>query len=131
MPARSTTDAIEHCFKALAKRDSAQWWDLHLRLGRAADTVAEQALRRIAALYAIEADIRGQIPDERRRQRQARAGPLLDELHAWLSGLVGRVSAKSDIAGAIGYTLSRWQALTRYRDDGRIEIDTDAFDGCI
>jgi hypothetical protein len=75
---------------------------------------------RIAVLYAIEADIRGQPPDERRRQRQARAGPLVEELNAWLSGLVGRVSAKSELAGAIGDTLTRWQALTRYRDDGRV-----------
>ena len=55
-----------------------------------------------------------------------RAGPLLDELKAWLSSMVGRVSAKSEIAAAIGYTLTRWQALTRYLDDGRIEIDNNA-----
>jgi transposase len=102
------------------------WWELHLSLGRAPDTVAEQALKRIAALYAIEVDIRGQPPDERRRQRQARAGPLLEELHAWLSNMVGRVSAKSEIAVAIGYSLTRWRALTRYVDDGRIEIDNNA-----
>ena len=58
--------------------------------------------------------------------RQARAGPLLDELHVWLNNLVGRVSAKSELAQAIGYSLVRWQALTRYRDDGRIEIDNNA-----
>jgi transposase len=102
------------------------WWDLHLSLGRAPGSVAEQALKLIAALYAVEADIRGQPPDERRRQRQARAGPLLDELHAWLSAMVGRVSAKSEIAAAIGYSLTRWKALTRYVDDGRIEIDNNA-----
>ncbi|RCW63208.1 transposase IS66-like protein [Pseudorhodoferax soli] len=39
---------------------------------------------------------------------------------------MGRVSAKSDLARAIGYTLTRWQALTRYRDDGRIEMDNNA-----
>jgi len=102
------------------------WWELHLSLGRAPGTVAEQALKRIATLYAIEADIRGQPPDERRRQRQARAWPLLDELHAWLSSMVGRVSAKSEIAAAIGYSLTRWRALTRYVDDGLIEIDNNA-----
>jgi transposase len=102
------------------------FWDLHERLGRTPGTIAEQALRRIATLYAIEADIRGQPPDERRRQRQARAGPMLDELQAWLGGMVGRVSAKSELATAIGYLLTRWQALTRYRDDGRIEIDNNA-----
>ena len=114
-------------------REAACWaharrpfWDLHLSLGRATGTVAEQALQRIAALYKIEAEIRGQVPEERRRQRQARAGPLLKELHAWLSAMVGRVSAKSELAAAIGYSLTRWQALTRYLDDGRIEIDNNA-----
>ncbi|HSW24510.1 MAG TPA: IS66 family transposase, partial [Burkholderiaceae bacterium] len=102
------------------------WWDLHQSLGRSPGTVAEQALKRIAALYAVEADIRGKPPDERRRVRQARAGPLLEELHAWLSAMVGRVSAKSEIAAAIGYSLTRWKALTRYVDDGRIEIDNNA-----
>jgi len=48
---------------------------------------------------------------------------LIDQFHAWLSALVGRVSAKSEIAGAIGYALTRWRALTRYLEDGRIEID--------
>ena len=40
--------------------------------------------------------------------------------------MVGRVSAKSGIAAAIGYSLTRWKALTRYVDDGRIEIDNNA-----
>jgi hypothetical protein len=102
------------------------WWDLYLSTGKAEDSIAAQALQRIAALYAVEKEVRGQPPDVRRAHRQARAGPLLDELHAWLSSLVGRVSAKSDLARAIGYTLTRSQALTRYRDDGRIEMDNNA-----
>lgn len=102
------------------------WWDLYLSTGKAPDSLAAEALRRIAALYAVERDIRGQPPEVRREQRQARAGPLLQDLHAWLASLVGRVSAKSDIARAIGYSLTRWKALTRYRDDGRIEIDNNA-----
>ena len=102
------------------------FWDMYENQGRVAGSIADQALQRIAALYAIEAQIRGQPPDVRRRQRQARAGPLLDELHAWLTGMIGRVSAKSELAKAIGYSLTRWRALTRYRDDGRIEIDNNA-----
>lgn len=102
------------------------FWDMYENQGRVAGSIADQALQRIAALYAIEAQIRGQPPDVRRRERQARAGPLLEELHAWLTGMVGRVSAKSELAKAIGYSLTRWQALTRYRDDGRIEIDNNA-----
>jgi transposase len=102
------------------------WWDLYQSSGRAPDSLAAQALRRIKALYEIEAQIRGQPPDHRREQRRARAGPLLEDMHEWLTGLLGRVSAKSEIAQAIGYSLVRWTALTRYVDDGRIEIDNSA-----
>lgn len=75
--------------------------------------VALDALERIGALYKIEAEIRGKSPDERRTARQARALPQLTGLHAWLHATVRQASRKSAIAGAIGYTLSRWEALTR------------------
>jgi len=88
--------------------------------------VAAEALARIGALYAIEAEIRGRPPDERATIRQARAGPLLDALREWLRQILGRVSKKSELAKAVSYILSRWTALTRYRDDGRIEIDNNA-----
>ena len=63
---------------------------------------------------------------ERAAIRQARAGPLLESLHEWLRQTLARVSKKSELAKAIGYVLTRWTALTRYRDDGRIEIDNNA-----
>jgi hypothetical protein len=50
----------------------------------------------------------------------------LDELHRWLMDTVRTLPKKSELAGAIRYALSRWTALTRYRDDGRIEIDNTA-----
>jgi hypothetical protein len=102
------------------------YWDVYEAQKRAPGSVAEQALQRIAKLYEIEADIRGRPPDERRRERVERAAPLLEELHAWLSETLVRVSAKSDLAQAIGYTLAHWKALTRYCEDGRIEIDNNA-----
>ncbi|MBM3359666.1 MAG: IS66 family transposase [Betaproteobacteria bacterium] len=88
--------------------------------------VAAEALERIGALYAIEAEIRGRPPDERAKLRQARAGPPLDALREWLRQTLARVSKKSELAKAIGYVLSRWTALTRYRDNGQIEIDNNA-----
>lgn len=115
--------AVEAACWAHARRP---WWDLYLSTGTSEDSVAAQALRRIKALYAIEEDIRGLPPDVRRAHRQARAGPLLQQYHDWLMGLLGRVSRKSDLAQAIAYSLTRWTALTRYRDDGRIEIDNSA-----
>jgi len=88
--------------------------------------IAKEALDRIGALYAIESEIRGKPPDERRAARQARAGPLLAALHTWLLATVRPLSKKSELAGAIRYALSRWEALCRYRDDGRAELDNNA-----
>src|SRR5690606_14644048 len=85
--------------------------------------LAEDALQRIAALYAIEADIRGQPPDRRKTTRQARAGPRLAEPRSWLQATPSQVSTNSALAAAIKYALARWTALVRYVDDGRIEID--------
>ena len=58
--------------------------------------------------------------------RQARAGPLLEDFHVWLQQTLGTVSQKSELALAMRYALTRWTALTRYRDDGGIEIDNNA-----
>lgn len=84
---------------------------------------AAEAIRRIGLLYAVERDIRGQHPEVRRQNRQQRSTIILDELHAWLSATLQATSAKSPLAGAIKYTLVRWTALTRFVDDGRIELD--------
>ena len=88
--------------------------------------LAEQALQQIGELYAIEAQLRGKPPEQRREMRQARAGPLLEALHRWMHATLAQLSKKSALAGAIRYSLSRWAALTRYRDDGHIEIDNNA-----
>lgn len=84
--------------------------------------IAAEALTRIGALYAIEADLRGRPPEQRQVARQARAGPLLDDLHQWLQTTLTMVSKKSELAVAVRYALARWTALTRYRDNGGIEI---------
>jgi transposase len=88
--------------------------------------IAKEALERIGQLYAIESEIRGRSADERQRVRQARAGPELKALYAWLQATLTTLSKKSELAAAIRYALSRWPALTRYLDDGRVEIDNNA-----
>ena len=85
--------------------------------------LALEALTRIAELYAIEEQIRGRSPDERQRARSAQATPKLDALQAWMIHTRASGSKKSELAGAIHYALARWRALTRYCEDGRIEID--------
>ena len=88
--------------------------------------IAAEALSRIGALYTIETEMRGRPPDQRKAARQARAGPLLDDLYDWLQATLGTVSKKSELAIAIRYAITRWTTLTRYRDDGGIEIDNNA-----
>lgn len=88
--------------------------------------IAAEAIVRIARLYAVEAEIRGKPPAERAAVRQARAGPELASLHAWLDTVLPSISKGSELAIAIRYALTHWIALTRYRDDGRLEIDNNA-----
>ncbi len=92
---------------------------------------AAEALRRIGLLYAIEREIRGQLPAARSTVRRTRSAPILAELRAWLRDSHATLSVKSPLAGAIQYTLVRWTALTRYVDDGSIEIDNNAAERAI
>jgi len=86
--------------------------------------IASEALARIAALYAIEKTIRGRSADERRAVRQTRSKPLVLALRDWFELQLTRVSGKATIAGDIRYALNHWDGLTRFLDDGRIELDT-------
>jgi transposase len=86
--------------------------------------IASEALERIAKLYVIEKTIRGQSAGERRAVRQERSKPLVLELRTWLEQQLARVSAKSLIADAIRYALNHWDGLTRFLEDGRVELDT-------
>jgi hypothetical protein len=88
--------------------------------------VAKEALERIAALYAIEEEIRGRSAEERCAVRNERSKPLLESLKKWFEETLGKLSNKSDITRAISYALDRWEAVTRYCDDGRLEIDNNA-----
>ena len=90
-----------------------------------ASPITTEAIERIATLYAIEAEIRGSTANLGTTIRQARARPLLDSLFLWLEKTLAKLSQKSDTAEAIRYALSRSTALTRYADDGQLEIDDD------
>ncbi|MDH6235051.1 transposase [Mesorhizobium soli] len=93
--------------------------------------IASEALRRIAELYRVEDDIRGQPADARLAVRQGRSRPILAELEPWLREKLGLISQKTKLAEAIRYTLSRWEGLTRFRDDGRIELDSNTVERSI
>jgi transposase len=126
-------------YRALAKSGSVQlafcWAHVRrhfyeLAVGGPAP-IASEALKRIAALYAIEAECRGRGPDERRALRQEKSRPILDALEHWLKAKLALISQKTKLADAIRYALSRWEGLTRFIDDGRIEIDSNVVERSI
>jgi transposase len=111
--------SLAHCWAHVRRKfyDIAQ---------AAPSPIATEALQRIAELYRIEAEIHGHSPEARRAVRQARAKPLVEALKVWWLERLAEVSGKSVIAGAIRYALGLWDGLTRFLDDGRVEIDSNA-----
>jgi transposase len=86
--------------------------------------VAEEGLVRIARLYAIEKEIRGSSPTDRRDVRQQRSAPLVEAFEQWLDVQRARISAKSRLGEALGYIARHRSGLRLFLEDGRIEIDS-------
>src|SRR3979490_2740015 len=93
--------------------------------------IASEALKRIAEFYAIEKDTRGRGAEERRLIRQQKSRPLAEVFERWLRAKLTLISQKGRLANAIRYALSRWEGLTRFIDDGRIELDNNAVERSI
>lgn len=93
--------------------------------------LAAEVLARVAALYAIEAEIRGHPAEHRQRVRQERSRPIVEALHDWLHAHIGRVSGTSDLAKAIRYAIRHWPGLVAFLDDGRIEMDSNTVERAI
>jgi len=104
-----------------------KFFDVH----KANASPIREALDRIGALFAIERQIAGKPPDERRRIRRSEARPKLEALSSWLDAQLQLIPGRSDLAAAIRYTRSRWDALNRYVDDGRLEISNNAAENAI
>jgi transposase len=100
-----------------------KFYDLH---AARPSVLTTEALHRIGELYAIEAKLRGKPPHERQQARQAESKPLIDAMEHWLRSMLEQRSRKSDTSAAIMYALNLWPALSRYCDDGQIEIDNSA-----
>ncbi len=88
--------------------------------------IAIEAVKRIDTLFAIEREINGLSPSQRRTVGQERSRPLLIELQAWLRERRAKLSAKSETAKAIDYSLKRWPAFTRFLDEGRLCLSNNA-----
>jgi transposase len=92
---------------------------------------AEELLERIGELFAVEDGIRGRPPHERQAARVERSAPLLARMKTRFEETLARISRKSALAEALRYSLSRWDALTRYTTDGRLDICNNAAERAI
>jgi transposase len=126
-------------YRALAKTNSVAlafcWSHVRRRFYELAAAgpapIASEALERIAKLYAIEKDIRGRDPEARRTARQEKSRPIANAFEPWLTAKLASISQKTKLAEAIRYALSRWDGLTRFLDDGTIEIDSNTVERSI
>lgn len=88
--------------------------------------ITTHVLAEIAKLYQVASAVRGSPPEPRRAKRQAESSVIVTELHAWLTEQIKTLPRKSLTMEAITYAFNQWSALSRYLDDGRIEIDNNA-----
>ena len=93
--------------------------------------IAAEGLRRIAEIYAIEADIRGSAPERRLAERQKRSAPLVEAFGDWLKEQRARVSPKSRLGEKLGYIARHWDGLQLFLADSRVEMDTNGVENLI
>ena len=105
-----------------------KFYEVHEATG---SPIAAEALRRIAELYAVEREIRGQSTDVRKTVRGLRSRPHTEAMKPWLEGQLARLPPRSTLAEAIRYALARWDALCRFLEDGRVELDTNTVERAI
>ncbi len=97
----------------------------------ASSPIATEVLRRIALLYAIEDEARGSPAEERRSIRNERSSVVVADLRLYLDARNRQVSAKCKLGEAIRYALTRWDGLTLFLDDGRVDLDNNTVERSI
>jgi hypothetical protein len=113
-----------HCWSHLRRR--------FVKLARNSKSpIAEAAVRHIAQLYAIEAMVRGSSPDMRLAARREHSLAMVTALKPWFEKQLSMISNGSTLAEDIRYALNHWQGLTRFLEDGRLELDTKPVENAI
>ena len=97
-----------------------KFFDLH---ANGTSQIAGQALQSIGLLYDIEREVQDLSAEQRQRIRQDKSRRIADTLHSWMLAQRSQVAHGGATARALDYSLKRWQALTRFIDDGRLPID--------
>jgi transposase len=102
---------------AHARRKFNDLWVNH------SSAVAEEGLKLFGALYEVERQARELSSEQRQRMRQLQSRPIADKLREWLLLQRQKATDGTAIAKAIDYSVGRWEALTRFLDDGALPID--------
>ena len=106
-------------------------WRFEKRLEADGSPIAKKAVRQIAELYAIEGSVRSRAPETRLAARKELAAPIVATFRPWFEAQHSRIPKASRLAEDIHYTLGLWPGLTRFLDDGRLELDTNAVENQI
>ena len=115
---------LVHCWSHLRRR--------FVKLARNQKSpIAEAAVRQIATLYAVEATVRGMAPEVRLAARRDHAAPIAAALKTWFEKQLSMIPSGSQLATDIRYGLTHWTGLTRFLDDGRLEMDTNPVENAI
>ena len=115
---------VAHCW-AHARRKLKEVFD------RDGSQIAAEGLRRIAEIYAVEADIRGVSPGQRLSARRTLSAPLVAALGDWLQEQRRKISAKSRLGEKLTYIHNHWDGLQTFLADGRVEIDNNRVENLI
>lgn len=115
---------LVHCWSHLRRRFVKQ-------MRNTKSPMAEAAVRQIAALYAVEATVRGASPEQRLAARREHSAPIIAALKPWLEKQLSLISSASTQAVDIRYALNHWGGLTRFLHDGRLELDTNPVENAI
>ena len=105
-----------------------KFYEVHEATG---SPIAAEALRRIAELYKIEVSIRGRTAEQREQVRHAKTKSLIEAMKPWLETELSRIPGRSALAEAIRYALARWEELSRFLEDGRIDLDNNPVERAI
>lgn len=115
---------LVHCWSHLRRRFVKQ-------ARNTKSPIAEAAVRQIAALYALEATVRGAAPEARLATRKEHSAPIVEAMKPWLEKQLSMISSGSTLATDIRYALGHWDGLTRFLEDGRLELDTNPVENAI
>ena len=104
-----------------------------IKIAKTTNGLANEAIKFFKALYKIEKVARDGNLSSRDRfdLRAEQSTPILKTFKMWLGNHLTKTPVQSKIGEAIRYTLSNWELLNNYLNDGRIEIDNNLLENAI